>query len=448
MLLIATSLLPWIHGADALGATGGLVIYKDNSFDADSLAEIASYSSVEHFGAADNVVTAEGQSLRILSGQAPIYIPAPGDPDGTPEDATRVILTAERRYPQFIRKLELVRQAWVALPKSTLAAQTPPSIAAVPLPTAEAGSAGDLHTKSGGVFQSWNATGIEGDAVIVSHADGIARIPITDLPDDLSGFPADIIDRVQQLRQQAAAAKQTQTPTATDPTAINAALAAEAGKPSSLVPGIPPDAAGANGNIVAPALSVPWPTPTPSASPAEETFAEEIADAQSEMKEHTQDGDDVRARLKDESSGKLVVKGLFLGMKFDDCYAAFQPFGKDTWYLNKGVDNLDGKEVPCLTFISQRCTMGGKILADPDTKEVTRFFFDTPLSNFLFDSDDLDASDFAQEFINSYPVPDLKPGVRYGRQLWIHDDPDGWTLLITPNKDVDVSFTKTHSFGD
>jgi len=101
-----------------------------------------------------------------------------------------------------------------------------------------------------------------------------------------------------------------------------------------------------------------------------------------------------------------------------------------------------------LVFISRRSSTGGGILADPETKSVTRFFFDRPLTNFLFDSDDLSADDFAQQFINGYSIADLKPGVRYGHEVWLHDDPAGWTLLITPNKDIDVSYTKTHSFGD
>jgi len=618
-LLLAAALFPWLYGAAALGTTAGLVIYKDNSFDPDSQAEIATFSSVQHFTAVDAVLTTGGATLRLQSGQEPIYIPQAGDPDSTAEEATGTILGAERRFPQFTAKLEILRQRWAALPKaapavttgraisasaestSTLTAdewkkkateeypglavvgsplnaafvakykayqgsnyfdtpdwpmrlakecaqatpvRSPASLAdrlantswndankedsqgnqksftlnpdmtvranwrhkelgwwkvlddtrielhvardtsvravlvfnedlteatdddnqsyhrlnppasqttAQVQPSQQAGApapAKVLRTKSGGVFQSWSVTRIDGDTVVISHADGISRIPISDLPDDLSGFSPEVIARAQQLRQQAAAVKQKQTPIGTDTAAINAAIVAEGGKPSSLIPGIAPAAPGANGNAPTSAISAPWSTATASVSPAEKTFAEKVADAQSEMKEHTQDGDDVRARLKDESAGKLVVKGLFLGMNFNDCYAAFQPFGKDTWYLEKGVRKVDGNDMLCFTFISQRFTMGGRVLAYPDTKKVARFFFDRPLSDFLFDCDDLDASDFAQQFINSYPVPDLKPGVRNGRQVWIHDDPDGWSLLITPNKDVDVSFTKSHSFGD
>ena len=122
--LMAAGLLPWLHGMDALGATGGLVIYKDHSFDSDSMAEIENYRSVQHFPSVDNVHTTDGQTLRIFSGQEPIYIPEPGEPDSTAEETTATILAAERRYPQFTRKLEVVRRAWAALPAAAPPVQT------------------------------------------------------------------------------------------------------------------------------------------------------------------------------------------------------------------------------------------------------------------------------------------------------------------------------------
>jgi len=47
ILVLAIGMVFWFHTADAFGATGGLVIYKQFSFDSDFQAEIANYSSGE-----------------------------------------------------------------------------------------------------------------------------------------------------------------------------------------------------------------------------------------------------------------------------------------------------------------------------------------------------------------------------------------------------------------
>jgi hypothetical protein len=417
ILMLGMILFGLINGADLFGATGGIVIYKENSFEPDSSAEIETYQSVEHFAAVDNVITTGGQPMRITSDQEPLYIPQAGDPDSTAESVTRTILDAEKRFPQFARKLEVARLAWAALPKAAPAVQpTPSSFPTVaPQPAPAGGSADDLHTKSGEVFQSWTVTEIEGDTVVISHADGISKVAISDLPDDLKGFPPDVAARIRQFRQQAADIQR----------AAKAAPSVSNGRGNALVQV-------AHGSLAD--TIKPW--------------DEQFAEIQKEDNKNTQDAEAIRLRLKDQSVGQLVVKGIFLGMSIDDCYAAFQPFEKDTWYLQKGIRKVDGKDMLSLVFVSRECSMGGSILADAETKSVTRFFFDRPLTNFLFESDDLSADDFAQQFINGYSIPDLKPGTRYGREVWIHDDPAGWTLLITPDKDIDVSFTKAHSFGD
>jgi hypothetical protein len=212
MLLAAAACCgTWICGARAFGASGGLVIYKNYSFDPDSQAEITDYTSYDRYPSVDNVLTPSGQTLQITPGQEPIYIPHAGDPKSNSAEVSQTILTEKRRFPQFAAKLEWERRAWAAAPSAT--PKPSPAIAAAPQPTAPADavdaapsedSARVLHTKSGDTLTDWKLAAVEGDTVVITHADGISRIPITDLPDNLFGFPQEVMDRAQQLRQQAA----------------------------------------------------------------------------------------------------------------------------------------------------------------------------------------------------------------------------------------------------
>lgn len=210
ILPLAVACATWICGARANAASaGGLVIYKDFSFDPDSQAEITDYTSFDRYPSVDNVLTPGGQTLRITPGQEPIYIPGAGDPRSNGAAVIRTILAAERQFPQFASKLEAYRRAWSAIPSPT--PQPSQSLAAAPPPAAETealdatpdgGSTRVLHTKSGETLTDWKVTAMEGDSVVISHADGISRIPITDLPDNLFGFPPNVLARAEQLRQQ------------------------------------------------------------------------------------------------------------------------------------------------------------------------------------------------------------------------------------------------------
>jgi uncharacterized membrane protein YhaH (DUF805 family) len=64
-----------------------------------------------------------------------------------------------------------------------------------------------LVTKSGKTYERWSIAGTNGDIVTVSYVGGMARVPISDFPDDLSQYPADAVAPIQKLRDQAAAMK-------------------------------------------------------------------------------------------------------------------------------------------------------------------------------------------------------------------------------------------------
>ena len=217
ILLFVTACAAWICGGRAFAAGSGLVIYKDYSFDPDSQAEVMDYTSVERYPSVDNVLTPNGQTLQITPAQEPIYIPHAGDPQTSGTAVTGTILAAERRFPQFAGKLEAYRQAWAAVPIATPAPRPSPAIAAAPQATPQedaapaGGSARVLLMKNGEKLTDWKVSAVEGDSVVITHADGISRIPITDLPDNLFGFPPEVTARAEQLRQQAAERARTGT---------------------------------------------------------------------------------------------------------------------------------------------------------------------------------------------------------------------------------------------
>jgi hypothetical protein len=223
--LLFASILGAAFAARCLGA--GLVIYKDYSFDSDSQAEMAEYATDDHYSNVDNVVTPSGGRLRILASQEAIFIPAAGEHGKSPAAMTQAIAATEKRFPQFQVKLEGYRREWAAAPVPTPAptpeaAISPENVAAAaeavasadaPPPAPNHGTLNNvLHTKSGESLKAWTVTGMEGDDVVISHAAGISRVPIVDLPDNLYGFPEAVIDRAEQLRQArlAGAAKGTQ----------------------------------------------------------------------------------------------------------------------------------------------------------------------------------------------------------------------------------------------
>jgi hypothetical protein len=188
VLLVVCAFLR-MGGVSASGATGGLVIYKLYSFDPDSQAEMASYRSYEHFASVDNVLTPSGQTLRILSGQDPVYIPNPGSPEITSEQVARVIADAERRFPQLATKLESLRQEWTSLPKPAPVAESPAPAVIAARPTPPGKAANVLRTRSGQMFEGWSIAAFEGNTVVIKHDGGVSRIPVSELPRELLGLP-------------------------------------------------------------------------------------------------------------------------------------------------------------------------------------------------------------------------------------------------------------------
>ena len=77
----------------------------------------------------------------------------------------------------------------------------------------------------------------------------------------------------------------------------------------------------------------------------------------------------------------------------------------------------------------------GAVIAGPDGK-VTAIRLSAWVVNDLFNAADMDASDFAQQFVNSYNIPEMK--VSDDMESWTYTSPDGVKVKIHDDKSVFV----------
>ena len=99
--------------------------------------------------------------------------------------------------------------------------------------------------------------------------------------------------------------------------------------------------------------------------------------------------------------------------------------------------------------MEKRCKrlLRGGIRVDSKKNTVREFFFREPLTDYLFNTGDLTAEEFAQKFINAYDIPNLKVIVFQGKQEWRYESPQGWSLAITQDKSVNVWLTAVTTFN-
>ena len=131
-----------------------------------------------------------------------------------------------------------------------------------------------------------------------------------------------------------------------------------------------------------------------------------------------------------EPQAKFQVKGFYIGMSQMDFRTLIASKFTDVipkCALKKGEYDCNGA-----TF-------------DFDSSGLVEFSFGPKISNKLFKSHDMDADTFAQEFIDSYKVPNLtvqeRPmiveGVNFGNiTYWEYRSPDGYLLAIGGDKSV------------
>lgn len=404
--------------ATAAERSRGIIIYKPNGFEPDSSTELIEYVSYQRFAAVFNVRSVTGETIRITPGQDPMFVPSPNDPEANPEGASTSLKSAAMRFPQFRQKLALIEKAWADRARSVAASTAKTPTAQIPLGPPRGAS---LRTKSGQVFHDWSLSSVESAEGVIIHSDGISRIPLLDFPSEVIAQEPRIAAAIEEQKR-AAMRKQTASPTPIPSPSVTA-------------------------SVVPPSSSVS-PMPMPSQEPAATPKGDSYEQGKRELLEHTANADEVRERLKVESKGKLVVKGLFLGMHLNDCYAALQShLGEDTFLL-RATARVDKSKVPVLKILRKGGSRVGEIRADPETETVQEFVFWPRLSDYLFNSADLGADEFAQKFIDNYKVPKLKPSRREKQNVWLYEDPEGWELVITPDKTVAVSSSKERKFGD
>ena len=159
----------------------------------------------------------------------------------------------------------------------------------------------------------------------------------------------------------------------------------------------------------------------------------------------------------DAKKPSLVVKGIYIGMDGDAAAEEITKQGNgrietyaitpDNWNKYLGDVEKTGFNIGFRSHPDDDVRRYGAIWTDADTGKVTLFFFEDELSDFLFNSADMSASEFAQSFIDSYDVPKLAPSEFSGHSGWKYDSPEGWTLRIMTDKTVDVSTTPKRGFN-
>lgn len=136
--------------------------------------------------------------------------------------------------------------------------------------------------------------------------------------------------------------------------------------------------------------------------------------------------------------GALVVKGLWLGMDGEKAVRIIVERGKgkiSTRPTNATTNenNLSGYDLflPNINGTREEEYRSGAILTEPKTGKVTWIIFEKNLSEFLFGFSDMTDEEFAQEFINNYKIPKLKPSSSGGDLGWKYISDDGWILFIS-----------------
>ncbi|MEZ0257649.1 MAG: hypothetical protein ACAI37_20365 [Chthoniobacter sp.] len=158
----------------------------------------------------------------------------------------------------------------------------------------------------------------------------------------------------------------------------------------------------------------------------------------------------VPAEAAPKSDGKLVIKGLYVGMDGDEAIKTIMEAAEGNIGTRPTSD--PGAKGVDLLFHDPRWKSDAKQYAGGihiDAKEgyVREFYFLGPLADYLFKTNDLTPEEFAQKFINAYNVPSLHVVTFQGKREWRYESPRGWSLAITQQKQVNVWMTTAPSFN-
>ncbi len=114
----------------------------------------------------------------------------------------------------------------------------------------------------------------------------------------------------------------------------------------------------------------------------------------------------------------LVVKGLFIGMDYDDAI----------FLLKKmyGIKHWDGYNTRYW------------VVAKDNNNKVKNFKFFPSMTNRMFNVKDMSGLEFSDAFANGYNLPALQLGIKKTTLEWYYSDPRGFKVTITEHKEVIV----------
>jgi hypothetical protein len=132
------------------------------------------------------------------------------------------------------------------------------------------------------------------------------------------------------------------------------------------------------------------------------------------------------------TESSLKVKGLYLGMDIKGVVAIL----KQKLPQNQDFDVLDAIAVRQAVLISHGAEgIVGTVQATPKG-DVVGILIGGGALDALFSASGMEASDFTQEFVNAYHIPEMKVGD--DRKSWVYSSPDGYRVEITATKILSI----------
>jgi TPR repeat protein len=146
------------------------------------------------------------------------------------------------------------------------------------------------------------------------------------------------------------------------------------------------------------------------------------------------------------SSKGPKVKGLILGMPIPNAYDRIQAIFKEAFPDVEVVlasDKKDGDYIFSITVSNSVLGMTYPVIAFRGDVEngVKGFSFQSQLTEKAFNSADLNAFEFAKEFIDSYGIPELN----VEKDIWVYKSDEGWQLDIDEKKNVVITLIASKS---
>lgn len=165
------------------------------------------YRSYKVFPEHIDVTDVAGHVFRVFSTQKPVFVPYPGDTLADPDKTKALIQEVRKTYPGLSARLAVVEQAWAVRPLPAVASGPvpPPSPQAQKSPPSFPGG---TIVVGGKKLTGVTVTRVQADGLTISHDEGIAKVPFTDLPEEIRrqyGYdPTRVIQQQAKVPQQGA----------------------------------------------------------------------------------------------------------------------------------------------------------------------------------------------------------------------------------------------------